>query len=56
VWVWTSLFTSIIMYIPLYLWAEGRLSVDREKWYKFHLNSDDMVAYLERRAALGLLL
>jgi len=55
VWVWISLFASVIMYIPLYLWAEGRLSVDKEKWYKFHLNSDYMVGYLERRAALGML-
>jgi hypothetical protein len=56
VWMWISLFTSIIMYIPLYLWAEGRFSVDRQKWYKFQLNSDEMVAYLERRATLGLIL
>ena len=55
-WVWTSLFASIIMYIPLYLWAEGRLSVDRKKWYKFHLNNSDIVEYPERRAALGMLL
>ncbi|KAH9978635.1 hypothetical protein BGW80DRAFT_1280118 [Lactifluus volemus] len=31
------------MYIPLYLWAEGRFL------------SDYMVGYLERRAALGML-
>ncbi|KAI0254076.1 hypothetical protein BJV78DRAFT_105369 [Lactifluus subvellereus] len=56
IWLWTSLFTSVIMYIPLYLWAEGRLSVDKQKWYKFHLNnSDDRIEYTERRAAMGIL-
>jgi hypothetical protein len=45
------------MYIPLYFWAEGRLSVDRQRWYKFHLNNpDDRVGYTKRRAALGMLL
>jgi hypothetical protein len=56
VWLWTSLLTSVVMYIPLYLWAEGRLSVDKKKWYKFCLCSD-MIAgeYPQRRAALGML-
>ena len=57
IWLWISLFTSVIMYIPLYLWAEGRLSVDKQKWYKFYLNnSDDRIDYTERRAAMGMLL
>jgi hypothetical protein len=56
VWLWTSLLASVIMYIPLYLWAEGRLSVDKKKWYKFHRYSDYMINYPQRRAALGMLL
>ncbi|KAH9978633.1 hypothetical protein BGW80DRAFT_1248989 [Lactifluus volemus] len=55
VWLWISLFASFTMYIPLYLWAEGRFSVDKEKWYKFRSYSDDMVEYPVRRAALGML-
>ena len=43
------------MYIPLYFWAEGRLSVDKEKWYKFRTYKAD-VEYSQRRAALRLLL
>ncbi|KAH9978636.1 hypothetical protein BGW80DRAFT_1455405 [Lactifluus volemus] len=56
IWLWITLFASVIMYIPLYFWAEGRLSVDRQRWYKFHLNNpDDRVGYTKRRAALGML-
>ncbi|KAI0254073.1 hypothetical protein BJV78DRAFT_1388661 [Lactifluus subvellereus] len=36
-WLWFALFASVIMYIPLYFWAEGRLSVDKEKWYNYPL-------------------
>ncbi|KAI9442155.1 hypothetical protein H4582DRAFT_1847844 [Lactarius indigo] len=54
VWIWIALFASVLMYIPLYFWTNGRLSVDPKKWYKFHLTeSDDK--YPQRRAALGML-
>ncbi len=43
------------MYIPLYFWTKGRLSVDPEKWYKFRLSESDD-GYPQRRAALGMLL
>ncbi|KAH9978629.1 hypothetical protein BGW80DRAFT_687058 [Lactifluus volemus] len=36
-WFWIALFASIITYIPLYFFANGSLSVDEKKWYKFHL-------------------
>ncbi|KAH9961213.1 hypothetical protein BC827DRAFT_1203226 [Russula dissimulans] len=36
IWLWIALFASMTMYIPLYLWAEGRLSIG-DRWYKFHL-------------------
>jgi hypothetical protein len=42
------------MYIPLYLWAEGRLSIG-DRWYKFNLSHDQAVRYAERRASLGML-
>jgi uncharacterized protein involved in tolerance to divalent cations len=54
-WLWIALFASVSMYIPLYFWAEGRLSVDRERWYIFHTSKAD-VEYELRRAALRLLL
>jgi hypothetical protein len=53
-WLWIALF-SAILYIPLYFWAEGRLSVDREKWYIFRTSKAD-VEYAQRRTALRLLL
>ncbi|KAF8262435.1 hypothetical protein EI94DRAFT_1808789 [Lactarius quietus] len=28
VWMWFALFASVILYIPLYFWSKGRLSVD----------------------------
>jgi hypothetical protein len=57
VWLWVALFTSVILYIPLYFWTEGRLSVDDERWYKFHTrNFKQGVEYAQRRAALGMLL
>jgi hypothetical protein len=56
-WMWSALFASVVMYITLYFWAQGRLSVDEEKWYKFHLKkSDDSLKRPERRRALRLLL
>jgi len=59
IWLWVALFASAIMYVPLYYWTEGRLSVDPDKWYKFHRSRpepDDTVEYMQRRAALGMVL
>jgi len=57
IWLWIALFASLILYIPLYYWAEGRLSVDKDSWYRFHMSaSDQKVEYAQRRAALGMLL
>jgi len=54
--MWLALFTSVVMYIPLYLWSKGRLSIGG-RWYELHLaqpvqGADDD----QRRASLGLLL
>jgi len=55
IWLWTALFASAILYIPLYFWAEGFWSVDNEN--KFHwLGPDQRVGYIQRRASLGMLL
>ena len=47
----------MMLYIPLYFWAEGRWSVDEGRWYKFRIsNPDQRVECTGRRAALGMLL
>jgi hypothetical protein len=57
IYLWLALFASAILYIPLYFWAEGRLSIDEECWYRFQMsNADQRVEYAPRRAALGMLL
>jgi len=57
IWLWLAFFATVILYIPLYFWAEGRLDVDEEKWYKFRVsNLNQRVEYTQRRAALGMLL
>ena len=57
IWLWFALFASVMMYIPLYFWAKGRLSVDEEKWYKFHFKKpDDRLKLPERLRALRFLL
>lgn len=53
-WMWIALFATMVMYVPVHLWMKGRLSVDDEKWYKFHLEKSE-VEYSERRATLGIL-
>jgi hypothetical protein len=46
-----------MLYVPLYFWAEGRLSVDTERWYKFRVSKPDQgVEDAQRRAVLGILL
>ncbi|KAF8267854.1 hypothetical protein EI94DRAFT_1579640 [Lactarius quietus] len=54
IWLWIALFASVVMYIPLYFWTKGRLSIDPKKWYKFRLIESDE-RYQLRRAALGML-
>jgi len=57
IWLWLALFASVLLYIPLYFWTEGRLDVDKTKWYKFQVsNLNQQVEYTQRRAALGMLL
>ncbi|KAI0254071.1 hypothetical protein BJV78DRAFT_1296867 [Lactifluus subvellereus] len=55
-WLWFALFASVIMYIPLYFWAKGRLSVGEGKWYKLRLRTPDTkVESREKRDAVRLL-
>jgi len=57
--LWLALFISILLYTPLYFWSEGRLSVDENKWYKFHMHAPKHktgLEYAQRRAAWRMLL
>jgi hypothetical protein len=60
IWLWIALSASVVLYTPLYFWAEGHFSVDKKCWYKFHMSDrsalDERVDYTQRRAALGMLL
>ncbi|KAF8274450.1 hypothetical protein EI94DRAFT_1782365 [Lactarius quietus] len=55
IWLWITLLASVVTYIPLYFWTNGRLSIDPKKWYKFQL-IESKEGYQQRRAALGMLL
>jgi hypothetical protein len=53
--MWIALFVSVILYIPLYLWAEGFWSVGED--YRFHWwKADERVGRVQRREKLGMLL
>ncbi|EIM82772.1 uncharacterized protein STEHIDRAFT_160399 [Stereum hirsutum FP-91666 SS1] len=34
-WLWIALFTSILVYVPLFLWSQGMLSVDTSQWWRY---------------------
>jgi len=57
-WMWTSLFTSCFLYIPLYLWMRGNLVFHESKWYSwsFQQTSSDANTRSVRRKALVMLL
>lgn len=56
-WLWMALFASVLVSIPLYLWAEGRLSIPEGTWWPdFHKPKfDQNVEYLKRRTALAMI-
>ena len=58
VWLWVALFASVILYLPLYFWREGYLSIPEDRWWwpEFHKSKlDGRVEYVQRRAALAML-
>ncbi|KAA1473969.1 hypothetical protein DENSPDRAFT_780811 [Dentipellis sp. KUC8613] len=37
-WLWITLGTSIVVYIPLFLWSQGVISVDENRWWRFRMH------------------
>lgn len=37
-WLWTALFTSILVYTPLFFWSQGMLSVNSSQWWRFRFH------------------
>ncbi|THH21357.1 hypothetical protein EW146_g174 [Bondarzewia mesenterica] len=56
-WIWLALFTSFCVYVPLYYWKKGNLSVDPEKWWRFrvHPRRADREGVQESERALSML-
>lgn len=38
VWLWLALFSSFLVYIPLFLWSEGYLRINVVCWWRFHFS------------------
>lgn len=57
-WLWITLFISIITYIPLYFWSCGNITFDDISWWKFTIHRADHSEELKgiRRHSLIMLL
>lgn len=44
IWLWITLFGSILAYIPLFFWARGNITVSLEHWWhiRFHSNKENV--------------
>ncbi|THH10514.1 hypothetical protein EW145_g1272 [Phellinidium pouzarii] len=36
-WLWVTLFVSIFVYVPMFLWGNGNIKVDKTHWWKISL-------------------
>jgi len=55
-WMWLTLFLSILIYIPLYLWMRGNIIIDQAAWWKFNISRHvDPAAWARRRQAMVML-
>ena len=36
-WLWLTLFVSIFVYVPLFLWGRGYMTVDKTFWWRIRL-------------------
>jgi hypothetical protein len=49
-WLWLALFFTILVYVPLYLWMRGNLSIpDEAAWWKLHFTRDLNPEFQARR-------
>jgi hypothetical protein len=49
-WLWVTLVSSIVLYVPLFFWSQGNLSVDPERWWRFHIHRcPDVLDFQGRR-------
>ncbi|KAF8502226.1 hypothetical protein F5888DRAFT_1918935 [Russula emetica] len=56
IWMWIAVFASVILYIPLYFWAEGFWSVVGYRFHWWNPDQNRRIGYTQRRATLGMLL
>ncbi|KAI0040915.1 hypothetical protein FA95DRAFT_1646065 [Auriscalpium vulgare] len=57
-WLWVALFSSVVVYVPLYFWSQGTLSVSATRWWRFHVHRPAHAQGADgarRRRALGML-
>ncbi|KZV65021.1 hypothetical protein PENSPDRAFT_638874 [Peniophora sp. CONT] len=56
-WLWLALIISIILYVPLFFWSQGNLSVDPERWWRFRIHPRPAVLEFSgrRRRAFSIL-
>jgi len=40
-WFWITLAFSIVIYVPLWLWSRGNISINEHSWWKFTLQRAD---------------
>jgi len=49
VWFWITLGCSIIVYIPLFLWSRGNLTMDENSWWRFSIHKSRLTNPSETR-------
>jgi len=58
-WLWFALFMSVLLYVPLFFWARGNLSVDPKCWWKFRIHTQNDILVIDpegwKRRSLGLI-
>jgi len=37
-WLWSTVFISILCYVPLFLWSRGNLTVSQRRWWKVRMH------------------
>lgn len=56
-WIWAALVTSVVLYVPLFFWSQGNITV-LDRWWKFKIHRKihmDRSLRHGKRVSLGLL-